>query len=46
MGIINGYEDDSFKPQQSITRAEVAAMIYRVATGDVEDEKGRHQCLC
>ena len=33
MGIINGYEDDSFKPQQSITRAEVAAMIYRVATG-------------
>ena len=22
-------------PQQSITRAEVAAMIYRVATGDV-----------
>ena len=39
MGIINGYEDDSFKPQQSITRAEVAAMIYRVATGDVEDEK-------
>ena len=39
MGIINGYEDDSFKPQQSITRAEVAAMIYRVAPGDVEDEK-------
>ena len=39
MGVINGYEDDSFKPQQSITRAEVAAMIYRVATGDVEDEK-------
>ena len=39
MGIINGYEDDSFKPQQSITRAEVAAMIYRVATGDVDDEK-------
>ncbi len=39
MGIINGYEDDTFKPQQSITRAEVAAMIYRVATGDVKDEK-------
>ena len=39
MGVINGYEDDSFKPQQSITRAEVAAMIYRVATGDVDDEK-------
>ena len=39
MGIINGYEDDSFQPQNSIKRSEVAAMIYRAATGDVEDEK-------
>ena len=39
MGIINGYEDDSFKPQQSITRAEVATMIYRAATSDVTDSQ-------
>ena len=28
-GIINGYEDGSFKPEQSVTRAEVAVMISR-----------------
>ena len=39
MGIINGYEDDSFQPQNSIKRSEVAAMIYRAATSDVEDNK-------
>ena len=37
MGVINGYGDGSFQPQQTITRAEVAAMIYRVATGDVDN---------
>ncbi len=36
MGVINGYEDGSFQPKDNITRAEVAAMIYRVATGDVD----------
>ena len=39
MGIINGYEDDSFKPQQSIKRSEVATMIYRAATGDVTNSE-------
>lgn len=28
-GIINGYEDGSFKPEQPVTRAEVAVMISR-----------------
>lgn len=29
MGIIRGYEDDTFRPEQFITRAETAAMINR-----------------
>ena len=29
-GIISGYEDGTFRPQEPITRAEVAAMIYRI----------------
>ena len=37
MGIINGYEDDSFQPQQLITRAEVSTLIYRAATADVNN---------
>ena len=44
MGIINGYEDDSFQPQNSIKRSEVAAMIYRAATSDVRGQQGRHRC--
>ena len=27
MGVIGGYEDGSFKPEQTITRAETAKMI-------------------
>lgn len=27
---ISGYEDGTFRPQEPITRAEVAAMIYRI----------------
>ena len=38
MGVFKGYEDGSFKPQGEITRAEVAAIVYRIATADVEDE--------
>lgn len=38
MGVFEGYEDGSFKPQGDITRAEVAAIVYRLATGDVEDK--------
>ena len=30
-GIINGYEDNTFKPQGNITRAEAAEMLYKVA---------------
>ena len=29
-GIISGYSDGTFRPQEPITRAEVATMIYRV----------------
>ncbi|MPM70879.1 hypothetical protein SDC9_117840 [bioreactor metagenome] len=29
-GILNGYADGSFRPQNSITRAETAAIITRV----------------
>lgn len=37
IGVFRGYEDGSFKPQNTITRAEVAAIIYRIDTGDVND---------
>lgn len=39
MEVIKGYTDGSFRPEGSITRAEVAAIIYRIATQDVEDDK-------
>ena len=29
MGVFKGYEDGSFKPENKITRAEVATIIYR-----------------
>lgn len=29
-GIINGYEDGSFKPDEPITRAEVATIVARL----------------
>ena len=32
MGVFKGYEDDSFKPEGNITRAEVATIIYRIDT--------------
>lgn len=28
-GIVNGYPDGTFKPEQTATRAEVAVMLYR-----------------
>ena len=37
IGVLKGYEDGSFQPQDTITRAETAALIYRMATGDVAD---------
>ena len=39
MGVFKGYEDGSFQPQGNITRAEVAAIVYRVYTADVKDVK-------
>ena len=39
MGVFKGYEDGTFKPQGDITRAEVAAIVYRVYTQDVKDAK-------
>ena len=32
LGIINGYEDGTFKADKAITRAEVAVLIDRVST--------------
>ena len=29
MGVITGYEDNSFKPKNNITKAEAAAMLFR-----------------
>ena len=37
--VFQGYEDGSFQPQGSITRAEVATIIYRIVTGDVEGKQ-------
>ncbi len=39
MGVFKGYEDGTFQPQGNITRAEVAAIVYRVYTADVKDAK-------
>ena len=34
-----GYTDGTFQPEGSITRAEVAAIVYRLYTGDVADKQ-------
>ena len=36
--VFKGYEDGSFNPKGTITRAEVAAIIYRIDTGDIYDK--------
>ena len=33
LGVIDGYEDGSFRPDDTVTRAEMAKMIYTVRTG-------------
>lgn len=38
-GVFRGYEDGTFRPRDGITRAETAAIVYRIATGDVTDAK-------
>ncbi len=40
LGVINGYEDNSFKPNGTVTRAEMAAMIYIVRNGGKTDASG------
>ena len=39
MKVMQGYDDGSFLPQRNITRAQVATLIYRAATGDVTDSQ-------
>ncbi len=43
MKVVKGYagnnEDGQYKPQGDITRAEMAAIVYRLATGDVDDKQ-------
>lgn len=38
MGIISGYDDGSFRPEENITRAELAVMLYGF-TKDNEPKK-------
>ena len=40
LGVINGYEDGSFKPNGTVTRAEMAAMIYIVRNEGKTDASG------
>ncbi|ACT02941.1 S-layer homology domain-containing protein [Paenibacillus sp. JDR-2] len=35
---VNGYQDGKFRPEQTITRAEMAAMLSRVITKDVNED--------
>ena len=37
LGVFNGDQNNNFNPDDEITRAEVAAIIYRITTGDVEN---------
>ena len=37
LGVVKGDENSKFNPKDPITRAEVAAMIYRLVTADVTD---------
>ena len=39
MKVFQGYPDNSFQPEGSITRAEVAAIVYRLYTADVADKQ-------
>lgn len=46
MGVFEGFPDGEFKPNDSITRAQVAAIIYRIVTGDVDgDYKDNYKSL-
>ena len=34
--VFQGFEDGTFKPDDTLTRAQAAVLVYRIATGDVE----------
>ena len=34
--VFQGFEDGSFKPADTLNRAQAAVLVYRIATGDVE----------
>lgn len=36
--IITGYEDDTFRPFNNVTRAEMAVMVARISDEDIEDD--------
>ena len=50
LGVINGYTDGSFKPNDTVTRAEMAKMIYVLRTGNSDasaynnDKTSFHRC--
>lgn len=37
IGVIQGYEDGSFKPERTVTRGEMAKMIYTIKNGGSDD---------
>ena len=39
MGVFKGDDNGNFNPESAITRAEVAAIVYRLYTGDVKDNQ-------
>ena len=41
MKIFEGDDNGDFRPSANITRAEVAAIVYRLATGDVKNAEGK-----
>lgn len=39
MGIMNGYADRTFQPQQRMTRAEFAKLVYTITNGQEKEER-------
>ena len=37
LGVINGYDDGSYKPDATVTRAEMAKMIFVVRNNKIDD---------
>ena len=36
--VFQGFEDGTFKPTDTLNRAQAAVLVYRIATGDVENK--------